>query len=226
MSVWHLHILNARNDLTRVLPDLRATVREAVERAAEHADLPRFDVVIHTRQGSERDVLPSISGPGLIDLAVDPQRFDRKAMIRETVRALHRVIRRAGPGSGNSLGDALVGEGLAGHFVLQVLGGRPESIETMTPAEGVARRAMAEWSRLSFDPGEWFLGRGKLRKGTGQALGFKLVETHLANAPGETAISLAAARSDSFREVMRAMAKADAEEPAEPTDPEDGKKLD
>ena len=216
MAIWHIHLLNARNDLTRVLPELRAAARDAVAKAGAHADLPRFDLIVRARDGrvSERNASPVLSGPGLIDIVVDPQRFDQPQAVRQIVRELHRVVRREAAPHGDSLGEALVSEGLAGHFVTQVLGGRADPADLIQPAQGTARRAMTEWSRLGFDHGEWFLGRGKLRRGTGGALGHRLVSDYLALHTGETPITLATVRADAFREVMRTLAKADA-------DPED-----
>lgn len=130
---------------------------------------------------------------------------------------MHRLIRLDGPGAGKSLGDALVGEGLAGHFVLQVLGGRPDPWDAVRPSPGLTRRAMNEWSRLGFDHGEWFMGRGKLRKGSGHGLGHRLIAEYLSQRPDQDAVTLAHARADGFRETMRQLAKADTSE-ASPED--------
>ncbi|WP_299910873.1 hypothetical protein [uncultured Paracoccus sp.] len=46
MTIWHLHLLNARHQLTRILPEIRATARQAVALVSAHAGLPRFDLVV------------------------------------------------------------------------------------------------------------------------------------------------------------------------------------
>ena len=116
MTVWNIHLLNARNDLTRIMPQLRATLRDAVARTQGHADLPRFDLIV--RAGG--DVIPEwgIGGhapaPGLIQISLNPDRFDSGLMLRTLVHEFHHLIRWDGPGYGKSLGEALVSEGLAG----------------------------------------------------------------------------------------------------------------
>ena len=49
MTVWNIHFLNARDDLTGVLPEIRAAARDAVARVADHAELPRFDLVLRAQ---------------------------------------------------------------------------------------------------------------------------------------------------------------------------------
>lgn len=225
MTVWSLHFLNARHQLTPIMSEARAAAHEAVALGSAHVDLPRFDLVL--RAGSE--VVPEwgIGGeapaPGVIEITVNTARlFDPALLIRSIVHQMHHLIRWAGPGYGKSLGEGLVSEGLAGHFVLQVLGGKPDPWDATAPSAGAARRAMSEWSRLGYDHGEWFLGKGKIRKWSGHGLGHRLIAEHLAQNPEEDAITLASRRADAFREAMRRLAKADGEpadeeQPAEDT---------
>ncbi|HIC67081.1 MAG: DUF2268 domain-containing putative Zn-dependent protease [Paracoccus sp. (in: a-proteobacteria)] len=212
MTVWNIHLLNARNDLTRIMPQLRATLRDAVARTQGHADLPRFDLIV--RAGG--DVIPEwgIGGhapaPGLIQISLNPDRFDSGLMLRTLVHEFHHLIRWDGPGYGKSLGEALVSEGLAGHFVRQVLDGKPDPWDAVTPASGAARAAMNEWARLGYDHARWFFGKGDLRKWTGYGLGHRLVAEHLAQADGtETAATLAWSKADIFRAAMRRLVGSD-----------------
>lgn len=48
MTIWHLHLLNARHQLTRILPEIRATARQAVALVSAHAARPRFELVINS----------------------------------------------------------------------------------------------------------------------------------------------------------------------------------
>lgn len=220
MTVWNIHFLSARNELVDVMSGLRAAARKAVAGVRQHADLPRFDLVV--RAG--RDVAPDwgmsadLPAAGVIHLTLNPERFDEALVIRSLTRKLHQVIRRDLVGQDRSLGDALVSEGLAGHFVLQVLGGQPDPWDRTTLTSGVARKAMNEWSRPDFDQPRWFLGKGDIRKWGGYALGHKLIAQHLAMDPGKDAVSLAGLRADAFRPTMRKLVNEDG--PAPQDDPE------
>ncbi|MFV0382931.1 DUF2268 domain-containing putative Zn-dependent protease [Paracoccus sp. (in: a-proteobacteria)] len=212
MTIWNIHLLNARHALTRVLPEIRATAREAVAVVSGLTDLPRFDLVVRGQRGGgipEWGVGGQAPGAGVIDVTLNPDRFSAPLLLRTLVHEMHHLIRYEGPGYGKSLGEALVSEGLAGHFVLHVLGGKPDPWDATTPAQGVTRRAMNEWSRLDYDHAEWFFGKGGLRKYTGYGLGHRLVAGHLAQSQGEDALTLVHARADDFRPAMRRLAGAD-----------------
>lgn len=214
MTIWNIHFLNSRHALTRDMSEIRVATRQAIAEVETHTDLPRFDLVIRGQAGGgipDWGVGGHAPAPGLIEITLNPDRFDPDLLIRTLVHEMHHLIRWDGPGYGKSLGEALVSEGLAGHFVLQVLRGKPDPWDSITPSAGLARRAMAEWSRLHYDHAEWFFGKGKVRKWTGYGLGHRLVAEHLAQNDGADAVSLALTRADVFREAMRRLSKTDGE---------------
>lgn len=221
MSLYNIHFLNARNALTGVMPETRAALQQAVAAAQDHISLPRFDLVV--RAGD--DVVQGWAvgghapGPGQIQLTLDPQRFDPQPVIRTLIHEFHHLLRWDGPGYGKTLGEALVSEGLAGHFVLQVLGGKPDPWDAVNPSEGLARRAANEWSRLGYDHAEWFFGKGKVRRWSGYGLGHRLIAEYLSQNPQDDAVTLAAAPVDRFRAAMRKLSNADdTPEPAKAAD--------
>ncbi|MBC9246087.1 peptidase [Paracoccus sp. 11-3] len=197
------------------MSEVRAATRDAVAKVSERADLPRFDLVV--RAGS--DVIPDwgVAGhtpaAGVVYLTVNPDRFDAALTVRTLVRQMHHLIRWDGPGYGKSLGEALVSEGLAGHFVLQVLGGKPDPWDVTTLATGLARKAMNEWARPDYDHARWFQGKGDIRKWAGYGLGHKLVAEHLAQNTGADAVTLATTRVDAFRPTMRKLVNEDGPAP-------------
>ncbi|MFD1794859.1 peptidase [Paracoccus aurantiacus] len=215
MTVWQIHFLNARKALNGVMPEARAAARDAVAIVEEHVALPRFDLVIRT--GDEVVQGWGMGGyapaPGQIQITLDPSRFDPEPFTRTLVHELHHLIRWDGPGYGKSLGEALVSEGLAGHFVLQVLGGPPDPWDSVNPSDEIARRASNEWARRDYDHAEWFFGKGKIRRWSGYGLGHRMVADYLKANPRDDAITLAHSSADRFRGAMRQIAKAEATEP-------------
>lgn len=212
MTVWNIHFLNARHALTPILPEIRATARDAVSRVSDVTRLPRFDLVIKGQRGGgipEWGVGGLAPNPGLIEVTLNPQRFSAEYLLRTLIHEMHHLIRWDGPGYGKSLGAALVSEGLAGHFVLQILGGKPDPWDAGTPAQGLAKRAMTEWARLDYDHAEWFFGKGALRKWAGYGLGHRLLNEYFEQYPNENPASLAHLPADEFRPMMRRLAGAD-----------------
>lgn len=223
MTVCNIHLLNARHNLTRIMPELRATLRSAVALASEHIVVPDFDVVVRAETGGGLPtwgVKGRSSGPGLIEITLDPDRFAEPFLSRTMVREIHHLVRWDGPGYGRSLGEALISEGLAGHFVLHLLDGKPDPWDVVTPAEGAAKQAMNEWARLDYDHNRWFFGAGDLRKWTGYGLGYRLVGEYLAENQNRDPASLTYLKADEFRPILRRLVKSkdDAAEPEQISD--------
>ena len=224
VAIWQIHMLNARHGLTRILSEVRQATRDAVDVTTNHTDLPVFDLVIKPKPGGG---IPAwgIGGyapaPGLIEITLDPDRFAADLFIRTLVHEFHHLIRWDGPGYGKSLGEALVSEGLAGHFTQHVLGGDPDPWDATRPAAGAARAAMNEWARLDYNHAHWFFGAGDLRKWSGYGLGHMLVAEHLSRFPDQDAVTLAHVKADEFRPAMRRLAGTDGASHSEDT-PEAG----
>ncbi|MDN5568426.1 MAG: DUF2268 domain-containing protein [Paracoccus sp. (in: a-proteobacteria)] len=220
MTIWNLHFLNARHAVTRHMAEIRAAAKQAVALASVHADLPDFDLVIRALPGGgipDWGVGGHAPSPGIVEVTLNPDRFSEEHLIRTLVHEMHHLMRWDGPAYGKSLGAALVSEGLAGHFVLQVLGGKSDPWDAVRPASGVARQAMNEWARLDYDHARWFFGRGDLRKWTGYGLGHKLIAEHLSQMPDDSAAGLAWTPADAFRPVMRRLLAHEGDEtPDEP----------
>ncbi|QBX33339.1 hypothetical protein E4191_00335 [Paracoccus liaowanqingii] len=205
MTIWHLHLLNARNALTGVMPQIRATARAAVALAAGHVDLPRFDLIVRAAEQPLPDsgMVGRVTGPGVIEVTLTPGRFQPDALRRLLLREMVHLLRGDRPGGIPSLGEAVVSEGLAAQFAQVVLGGEADPRDAMRPAQGSLRQAANLWARRDYDHDEWFSGRGRRRRGTGQGIGHRLIAEHLAHAPGEDVLTLLLATADSFRPALR-----------------------
>lgn len=205
MITYNIHMLNARHDLTPILPEVRAAVNEGIFAASQFANLPPFDLIIRTGNEvvSDWGVGGYAPAPGQIQLTLVPADFNPTLIIRTIVHEIHHLLRWDQPGYGKSLGEALVSEGLAGHFVMQVLGGECDPWDAVTPSPDVTRRALNEWSRLDYDHAEWFFGSGKIRKWSGYGLGHRLISTYFAEHPEENAVTLAHSNADIFRSSIR-----------------------
>ena len=215
MTIWQLHLLNARGNLTVIMAEIRAHARAVLALVEPHLDVPRFDLVV--RAGD--DIIPDwgIGGaapaPGVVELVVDPGRVAPEHFQRTLARQLFLLTRWDGPGYGRSLGEALVSEGLAGRFVQEVLGGPADPWDQARPGAGTLKQAATLWARRDYDHGAWFLGRGKMRKWTGYGIAQRLVAAHLAE--DEHAALLVHAPADEFRAALRRLMAAEGIEMSE-----------
>ena len=218
MPYWQVHFLNARHALTGIMPEVRAAIAESVARVSDHLDLPDFDVVVRAGDGgSDWGVIGAAPAPGVIELTLSPARFAHDLTVRRMLRELHHVARWDGPGYGRSLGEVLVSEGLAGHFVTRVLGSPPDPWDATTPPSGLAKRAMTEWAWRDLDRGLWFEGRGNIRKWAGYGLAHRLLAEHLSREPELEAAALVHISAEALRPAMRRLSGAPEAEPEAPT---------
>ncbi|MBI4426386.1 MAG: hypothetical protein HY567_02315 [Candidatus Kerfeldbacteria bacterium] len=123
---------------------------------------------------------------------------------RTLAHELHHVARWQLTGKyGRNLFEALVTEGLADHFVLQVFDGKPEPWDIVLSHGALKRfiiRARREFANRSYDHRAWFYGSQgrRIPKWTGYSLGFYVVARYLEQHPRETPARLVGASANKF----------------------------
>lgn len=124
-----------------------------------------------------------------IFISLDPKhpRFisSLKAVLPRTLaHELHHTIRWIDPGYGQTLGEALVTEGLAASFELEVFGNTPNMWDVAVRGKKLRQlqaRAAREIHSTTYNHNEWFFGsvRRNIPRWTGYALGYSIVNTYL-----------------------------------------------
>ena len=204
---WTLHWLEAEGGLgpwrRRIAAEVEAT-KAIVSRLVAP---PRLDILIQRIPGW---VIPEIGmvghsyRPSLFSLTLDPDNLNFIRSLgdgnlrRQVAHEVHHCLRSARLGYGRSLGDALVSEGLAGHFVTRLFATPPEPWEqAVEPA--VARRLFPDIVALAspeYDHNAWFFGAGgKYPRWLGYTLGYMTVGRWLQTMPavdGNTLVSVPA----------------------------------
>ena len=193
------------------LPQIIDRVSEAIEAAALQIALDPIEL---TLAFDARRAIPGWGvggyspGTDTLWMSLDPELRGTPGLIDErlprmVVHELHHAARWRGPGYGFTLLDAMVAEGLADHFAVQVLGGAPAP---WTDALDDAQRAVLQKraaKQLDLNPyshAGWFFGAEEdIPNWAGYTLGFELVAEYLARQPGATAASLVDAPSARFR---------------------------
>lgn len=203
-----LHFLDARGALKHHCDWLRGSLLETHAKAAALMAIQPLDVIVQT--GSwvvpEKGHMGYAPRPGVIFVTVDPdnpalQANAEASLERMFAHELHHAARWDGPGYGSSLGEALVSEGLAGHFA-QELYGQPLEPWELLPMDTVRAHvgsALQEWDKTDYDHEAWFFGTDGRPSWSGYALGFRLVERFLSQNPDSRASMLAEAEARDFR---------------------------
>ncbi len=195
--------------------------------------LPRFDVIrrqleetyrsvaallpiggITVQVGSEPDPLATgwgvtggFRGGTLVELSIQPDLPDAQLAAQLAFVAaheFHHVARSRGPGYGfGTLLEAMVSEGLADHFALELLGGpEPPYLLAFSAAqlEQWLARARPLFDSRTYGHDAWFFGTDpEIPRWTGYALGFELVSGYQARHGNPSAASLWNTPGEDFR---------------------------
>lgn len=194
---------------------LRA-ISEAVERASDVLTI--FDVTVEvsfTAQGS----IPGYGVGGftpnqqLVQISIDPNFSQHPDLLDERLplvvyHELHHAVRWRDPGYGSTLLEAMVSEGLADHYAVEMLSVAPPPWSTAISEQDKAMlREMANSMLDSSQYGHprWFFGTSpSIPNWTGYTLGFDLISAYFLSRPGTTAVSLVSTSVESFRTVWAA----------------------
>lgn len=103
---------------------------------------------------------------------------------RTLAHELHHTVRWIDPGYGQTLGEALITEGLAANFELEVFGKKPNMWDVAVRGKKLRqlqKRALREFQSSKYNHNDWFFGseRRNIPRWTGYALGYRMVQEYL-----------------------------------------------
>ena len=209
-----IHFLDARDQLGDLKPWLTERLTSAFDAASDLLPLGGTDIVV--KAGAyvipEKGHVGFAPEIGVIYLTVDPGNPALRAnadqsLERMVLHELHHSARWDGPGYGRTLGEALVSEGLAGHFVQEVLTGDPEPWESL-PADSLRpylSTASDMWDSRDYGHPAWFFGASDMPRWLGYSQEYQLVAKFLARNPQARASALVHARAQLFRPYLGAL---------------------
>lgn len=208
MPKMSLHIVNARHQLSGIADWLSERLFDAFALSAKHLPLLDTDVILRAGKAviQEKGHLGYAPESGLIYVTVDPEnpalRANRsQSLERMLAHELHHSSRWDGPGYGKTLGEALVSEGLAGHFAEEAYGGEREPWERLSAStlRPFCLKAQSDWQSADYNHDEWFFGSQKIPAWVGYSIGYELVGRYLVAHGDARASNLVHADAADFR---------------------------
>ena len=200
-----IHVLTGSGRLRAHADRIRSNGASAATACLEQLPL-EGDVDVLVRDDPRR-VIPEIGIGGVaadrhtVFVALDPdhEKFDEaveRELFATLAHELHHVARHQAGVRGHTLFDALVNEGLADHFAIEVTGAQPPPwTVALTPeqAEAMGPRAREEYDHSRYNHWAWFFGNDELEipRWTGYSLGFQLVGDYLGRHTATRASTLA-----------------------------------
>ena len=173
--------------------------------------IPLSGITIIVRPGRD-NVIPEIgiggrADAGTISLTIDTNSgawvssLDTQ-LLPLLAHEMHHVARFRALGLYANLLDAMVGEGLADHFSVEVAATAPPIWAVALTAADLdtwLQRARQEWSNAGYDHGAWFFGTAPpIPRWAGYSIGFSMIGKFLAADSSRSASELYAEPSNSF----------------------------
>jgi len=194
------------------LSEWREPIEEGVRRSLEVAAPLRVDHVRIEVEAGLQYSIPEIgfggrADPGRVRLSFDPAspalpRSLETELVPLLAHELHHDSRLRRVGYAQNLLEAMVLEGLADHFSIQVA--RPDPpmwarALTMPEVEELLARARPVWLRPGYDHDAWFFGTTReIPRWAGYSLGFEIVRRYLEANPGRLPSDLIGEPASSF----------------------------
>lgn len=192
MSI-NIYILKATGCLNPFAKDIEKQSEKAIKKVAARIPISNVDIVFYD---NPKEAIPEIGiggytpSPHLVLIALNPQfpNFNKtvnQEIARTIAHELYHCLRSRGPGYGKSLLAAMVSEGMADHFDLEVNGGKPRLWNVALSDKqmfNLGEKAKKEFQNENYNHNEWFFGSkdGTIPRWSGYTLGFKLVSDYLA----------------------------------------------
>lgn len=207
-----LHFLDARGALSPLRDWITNAFCETHKRASSLVSLASLDVVIQAGKQviPEKGHLGYAPGPGVIFITVDTNHplllaNHDASLERMFAHELHHAARWDGPGYGETLGEALVSEGMAGHFAQEVCGRGPEPWEMLNIHDIQHYLFVAEeqWNHVGYDHPAWFFGSSTLPRWLGYSLGYQVVAQFSATQQQRKASTMVNTDAKEFRDCLR-----------------------
>lgn len=205
-----IQISNPAGTLDRFEESIRVAIAEVLAEIEGKIVLPDVRIEINDDAKSaipETGVGGYAPSADLLKIHIDPDFEGLEESIDTEIKStlaheLHHCARWASIGYGNTLLEALVSEGLADHFDIEINGGAPKPWSTALAAaelEEVGKIAEKEFGNKEYSHPAWFFGADAthIPRWAGYSLGFVLVGKYLEET-GKRASELVSESADSF----------------------------
>jgi uncharacterized protein YjaZ len=200
---FKLHLLNASGSLGKFQVSIKKNFESALKKLPEEYQKLKVDVIVWDNPyGTIRET--GIGGytpsSNVVFISLDSKLPNLSSSINKEfggtlIHEIHHVIRWSGPGYGQKLDEAIISEGLADHFELEIYGGSPRPWSVALKGgkiEEYMKKAKKEFGNKNYDHDAWFYGSKEknIPRWAGYSLGFYLVGKYLKKNPNEKASTL------------------------------------
>jgi len=209
----HTHILSSSKELRPYATKLESTVNSVALLIKDIIPVEDIDVVFYDNPTGTIKEIGGIGGytpvANVVFISLDPRHHDfNKSLDNELAYQLahefHHAVRFRTPIETENLFEAIISEGLADCFAMEVTKKvKPEpwtQILTEDQYKVYLNKAIAEWKNPVYDHGAWFFGSKQeiIPRWAGYSIGYRLVSEYLRNNPDTSAAKLVSSDASLF----------------------------
>lgn len=190
MSTIVPYIANAAGKLSNFTELINSTFNEARLIAEKELKADKIDAIF---LDAPSQVIPeygvggySLSG-NIVYISIDPDsdKITKQELLLTILHEVHHCMRYRGPGYGETLGEAMISEGMASLYETEH-SSKPPIYVTVNITEEEVARAKSLLNDKTYDHSEWFFGTKSVSRWFGYTYGYRLckgyAERHHTNA--------------------------------------------
>lgn len=211
MSI-NIHILSSSKDLKPFMMVLRSVTKSVEILIKKLVPLDDIDVVFYVNPEAtikETGIGGYTSVANTIFISLDPKHSKfregiKKELPYQLAHEINHAIRFRTPIPKETLFEAIISEGLADHFAMEVIGRKNPPVWstalTAKQKKEFFKKASQEWNASGYDHNAWFYGSTikKIPRWTAYTLGYDLVAAYLQKHPKISASKLISAKASVF----------------------------
>ena len=192
----NLHILNARGTLTPYIKTIESIFNNTINKITKKVQISNIDIIIADNLDNtipEIGIGGYVPNANLIYISLNPKHPRFKISLNEDLdrtltHEIHHCIRWKSKNYGTSLLEAIIWEGLADHFEIEISNKKPEPWSIALSKKQIKiflEKAKKEFSNKKYNHEAWFFGdkNKKIPRWTAYSLGFYLVDQYLKKYP-------------------------------------------
>lgn len=206
------HILSSSKDLKPFVKEIKSITKSVEILIKKFIPQGDIDVVFYDNPGAtlkENGIGGYTPCANVIFFSLDPKNPKFKEGIKKDLsytlaHEINHAVRFRTPIPKETLFEAMISEGLADHFAMEVTGRKKPPVWSMALTDkqkkGFLKRASKEWNLSTYDHNAWFYGseKKKIPRWTAYTLGYHLVAAYLRKYPETPASKLIFAKASIF----------------------------
>lgn len=194
----YIHILNASGRFSQLQHVIQQSSESAIARVTKSIPIDNVDIVFYE---NVQRIIEHLGFGGhtitknAIFIPINPTFPNLEVSLKENLsrtiaHELYHCLRNFTAGEKHTLLEALVNEGLADHFGIEITGKKPEKWDTElteTQFNNLYKRAEKEFNNSTYNHRAWFFGSQKeqIPKWSGYTIGFTIVGDYLKKHPDQ-----------------------------------------